>query len=64
VPSSWKLLYKEDNHWNEVKAKGPYTTNKDCYNKLDFEPVFTTALKVVASLQKDESGGVIEWKVN
>jgi DUF1680 family protein len=64
VPQSWKLLYKAGNSWKEVKAKGAYTTNKDCYNTLDFEPVVTTALKVDAMLQKDESGGVIEWKVN
>ncbi len=64
VPESWKLMYKSGSEWKEVQAKGAYTTNKDCYNTLDFEPVVTTALKVVAKLQKDESGGIIEWKVN
>ncbi|MFT3738513.1 MAG: glycoside hydrolase family 127 protein [Breznakibacter sp.] len=64
VPGSWKLLYRSGNEWREVKAKGAYTTRKDCYNTLDFEPVVTTELKLVAKLQKDESGGIIEWKVN
>lgn len=64
VPESWKLYYKDDKaHWVEVKAKGNYGTEKDKYNHVDFEPVTTEALKVVAKLQDGESGGVIEWKV-
>lgn len=63
VPESWKLLYKEGEDWKEVDAKGAYTTLRDQYNKLDFVPVKTTGLKIVAKLQKGQSGGVIEWKV-
>lgn len=63
VPKSWKLYYKENNIWKEVKAKSPYTTKKDCYNQLLFQPVKTTGLKITAQLQKGESGGIIEWKV-
>ncbi len=37
---------------------------KDCYNTLYFTPVKTTGLKIVAKLQKNVSGGVLEWKVN
>ena len=64
VPESWKLYYKDGNQWKEVKAKGEYGVKKDCYNSLDFEPVKTTDLMIVAQLQKGASGGVIEWKVN
>jgi DUF1680 family protein len=63
VPESWKLYYKDGNNWKEVEAKSEYTTNKDCYNSLDFTPVTTKGLKIVAKLQNGESGGVIEWKV-
>jgi DUF1680 family protein len=63
VPESWKLLYKEGENWKEVQAKGAYTTLRDQYNKLVFAPVKTTGLKIVAKLQKGQSGGVIEWKV-
>jgi uncharacterized protein len=63
VPESWKLLYKEGEDWKEVEAKEAYTTLRDQYNKLDFVPVKTTGLKIVAKLQKGQSGGVIEWKV-
>jgi hypothetical protein len=47
-----------------VEATTAYTVNKDCYNKLEFNPVTTRALKLTAKLQKGESGGIIEWKVN
>lgn len=64
VPESWKLYYKTGNEWKEVEALTEYTVKKDCYNTLDFQPVQTKGLKIVAQLQKDKSGGVIEWKVN
>lgn len=65
VPDYWKLYYQDDNNrWTEVSAKGNYTTDKDCYNHVEFDPVTTKALKVVAKLQDGESGGVLEWKVN
>ena len=64
VPESWTLYYKEGESWKEVEAKGPYTTKKDCYNSLNFTPVKTKGLKIVAKLQNGESGGILEWKVN
>lgn len=65
IPKSWKLYYKDDaGNWQLVEALNSYTVAKDCYNSLDFKPVTTTSLKIAAKLQKGESGGVIEWKVN
>ena len=63
TPASWKLYYKQGSQWKEVEAQSPYTTDKDRYNHLDFHPVKTTDLMIVAQLQKGASGGVIEWKV-
>ena len=64
VPASWTLYYKDKGEWKEVEALTPYTVKKDCYNHLDFKSVTTKGLKIAAQLQKGESGGVIEWKVN
>ncbi|MDP4271845.1 MAG: glycoside hydrolase family 127 protein [Bacteroidota bacterium] len=64
VPESWKLYYKDGNEWKEVQPLDKYTTRKDCYNTLNFTPVKTTGLKIIAKLQKGFSGGVLEWKVN
>ena len=65
VPASWKLYYKnEAGAWSEVEQPTTYGCDKDRYNSVDFKPVKTTGLKIVAQLQKGASGGVIEWKVN
>lgn len=65
VPESWKLYYKtEDGAWKEVTGHSAYGVRRDTYNSVDFTPVTTTGLKIVAKLQQGESGGVIEWKVN
>lgn len=64
VPASWKIQYKSGLVWKDVEAKGSYTCLKDCYNDIDFAPVTTSGLRLVVDLQKGESGGVIEWKVN
>jgi hypothetical protein len=65
VPASWVLYYKsEDGLWKEVEQHSPFTVRKDCYNSVDFKPVKTQELKIVAQLQPGQSGGVLEWKVN
>ena len=65
TPESWTLYYKDANgEWQEVQDHSPYTVRKDCYNSVDFAPVKTTGLKILAKLQQGESGGVLEWKVN
>jgi hypothetical protein len=65
TPESWCLYYKDaQGEWREVADHSPYTVRKDCYNSVDFAPVKTTGLKILAKLQKGESGGVLEWKVN
>lgn len=65
VPESWTLYYQtQDGQWREVDDHEPFTVLKDCYNSVSFRPVRTKALKIVAKLQKGQSGGVLEWKVN
>ena len=65
TPESWALYYKDANgEWQEVTSHSPYTVSKDCYNSVDFAPVRTTGLKILAKLRQGESGGVLEWKVN
>ena len=65
TPESWALYYKDaKGEWQEVEDHSPYTVQKDCYNSVDFKPVRTTGLKILAKLRKGESAGVLEWKVN
>ncbi|MBK5720116.1 glycoside hydrolase family 127 protein [Dysgonomonas sp. Marseille-P4677] len=55
APESWKLLYKDGNSWKEVKNTSPYGTELDKYNKVTFEPVTTTELKMVVQLQRPKA---------
>ncbi len=65
VPEYWRLFYKDgQGKWEEVKDHSKYGIAKDCYNSVDFRPVKTTGLRIVAKLRKGKSGGIIEWKVN
>ncbi len=65
VPVSWQLYYKDTaGKWQEVKALDAYGVEMDKYNTVHFEPVTTTGLSIVATLQDGESGGIHEWRVN
>ena len=65
TPESWSLYYKDkQGEWQEVTDHSPYTVSKDCYNSVDFAPVKTKGLKILAKLQQGNSGGILEWKVN
>jgi uncharacterized protein len=65
TPESWKLYYKDsEGNWKEVEHPSSYGIDKDKYNSVDFSPVTTTGLKIIAQLRKGASGGIIEWKVN
>ena len=65
VPEYWNLYYRDaEGSWKEVENHSAYGVARDCYNSVDFKTVKTTGLKIVAKLQKGESGGIIEWKVN
>ena len=65
VPERWALFYKDEaGSWHEVEDHTRYGVSKDCYNSVDFKPVTTRGLKIVAQLRQGESGGVLEWKVN
>lgn len=65
IPASWKLLYKAaDGSWQPVKTTTYYELAKDKYNRVAFEPVTTTALKLEVQLPVDNATGIHEWEVN
>jgi DUF1680 family protein len=63
VPASWKLLYKDGAEWKPVAAAGAYGVERNQYNKLTFQPVTTTALRLELQAQAGVSMGIQEWKV-
>ena len=63
VPQSWRVLRQEGEHWKPVEAGADFGTLRDTYNRVDFRPVQTTALRVEVQLQPGFSGGILEWKI-
>jgi hypothetical protein len=63
VPASWKVLYKEGENWKPVEAASACAVKPDTYNRVNFKPVRTPALRLEVQLQPDFSGGILEWKV-
>lgn len=65
VPAKWSLEYRNNKGvWLPVETKEPFTTNLDSYNTVHFKPVTTSALRLNATLQKEFSAGILEWKVD
>ena len=52
TPASWRLMYKDGNDWKPVAAQGSYTVDKDKFNKVAFQPVTTSALRMEIQLQQ------------
>lgn len=64
VPESWRLLYRDGDSWRPVETTtNGYGTARDQYNRVEFTPISTAALRIEMTLQGRYSGGVLEWRV-
>ncbi len=63
VPESWRVFYRSGQAWMPVRNVDPYGVEKDTYNQVRFQPVRTSALRLMIQLQKDFSAGILEWRV-
>jgi len=63
VPASWKLLHRDGEQWREVANPTGYGTRGDQVNRIWFDAVETTGLRLEVQLQPDLSSGVLEWAV-
>ncbi len=64
LPASWKLLYKTGNDWKQVTTTDDYPVKANSYNRITFDPVRTSALRIEIQLQDGFSGGILEWRIN
>ncbi len=63
VPATWKVLYQKGDQWQEVSNPTVYARRKDIFNKVKFDAIKTTALRLEIELQKELSGGILEWTI-
>lgn len=64
VPVSWILQYRDGDDWKNVRTTDAYSVVSGRFNHVTFEPVTTSALRLVAELSKDATSGIYEWRVN
>jgi hypothetical protein len=64
VPQSWRVVVRDGDQWKPVQASGEGGVAKDRFNKLTFDPVSTTAVRLEVQLQADFSAGILEWRVD
>jgi hypothetical protein len=61
LPKAWRILYRDAHgQFQPVKNRGSYGIEKDQFNKVEFEPVTTVAIKLEIDLQKEWSAGIQE----
>jgi DUF1680 family protein len=63
TPASWTLLFREGDAWKPVAGATDFGVEPDRYNRVTFDPVETTGLRIDVQLQKDLSSGILEWRV-
>ncbi len=64
VPLRWRLLYRDARgNYLPVKNTSPYTTALDRFNRLTFEPVTTSSLRLEVEQAPGYTAGLYEWRV-
>jgi DUF1680 family protein len=62
VPASWRLVYRtKDGTWTPVGGASSFGVEMDRLNRVTFDAVETTAIRLEAQLQPQWSGGILEW---
>jgi hypothetical protein len=63
VPKSWRLLYRTAAEWKPVPNAVGSGTARDQWNRMQLQPVDTSALRLEVELQPGYSGGILEWRL-
>ncbi|MBN1542838.1 glycoside hydrolase family 127 protein [candidate division KSB1 bacterium] len=64
IPKSWRIEYLYNGAWRPVQIKDDYTVLKNQFNAVHFQPVKTTAVRLVIDLQKNYTAGILEWQID
>ncbi|MGD8453492.1 MAG: glycoside hydrolase family 127 protein [Phycisphaerae bacterium] len=62
-PASWRLLYRVRDKWQPVSGSMVYGVRRNRFNKIEFKPVTTTAVRIEVELRDGFSGGILEWRI-
>jgi hypothetical protein len=62
-PQSWRVLYQDGGEWKPVAARGAAGVEPNVFTALEFAPVTTMAMRIEATMAKDATVTVAEWRV-
>jgi hypothetical protein len=62
-PESWRILYREGESWRPVWTEDEYGVAIDRWNRVVFEAVRTTAVRLEMISRPDWAGGIHEWRI-
>jgi len=63
VPAAAQLSIFTDDEWMPAKFSSSVPVARDKMNRLEINPVSTTAIQLKIELQKGSSGGLLELRV-
>lgn len=62
-PAAWRVSYREGASSAAVAARGAYGVQLDAFNRVEFEPVVTCALRLEITAPPAAAVGLLEWQV-
>ncbi len=64
APESWRVEYLDSSqNWQTVRSPSDYCTDQVWFSRVNFEPVRTSAVRIVAQLKEGKSAGINEVRV-
>lgn len=63
VPQRWRVLWWNGKAWQEARNPSGYGVAKDRFNRVTFEPIVTTKLRLEIVARPNFSVGILEWRV-
>jgi len=63
LPQSWRIETRDGSSWKPVSGVSTYPIAKDSWCEVRFDPVTTTALRLVVQMREGWAAGVHEWRV-
>lgn len=63
VPASWRVLWWDGKNWQPATGHLQYGTARDKFNRVEFDPVETTMIRLDVRLDNGACAGILEWRV-
>ncbi|MBN1315521.1 MAG: hypothetical protein JXA42_08635 [Anaerolineales bacterium] len=62
-PQSWRLLYRTNDQWQPIAGQPHYGTQTNTFNRVEFAPVLTSAIRLEVQLPAEKGAGIAEWRL-